>query len=244
MNLSQLQDGWQWYILNGQLNPLQAWISGGSPKERLEIYADAYEARLLEAMEKIFPCLEKQAGEERFYQYCVAYFKQCPSNHYSLAHIGHQFSEFLQRYNTMFAEIALFEWVIYQAVDAPNATPINQKMLMQIRPEKWSEMIFSLHPSVAIVSFKHDVPEIIKNKNKNKKNLYYRIWRKNLQVYYLPMTKTEYIFLRYIQDKLPFGLICEKLLDQADISEEKIVDYAVSCIMRWLSDEMIIATSV
>ncbi len=63
--------------------------------ERLEIYARAYYARLVECMEAEFPILARAVGEELFREFAVGYLECYPSRSYTLNHLGGRFAEYL-----------------------------------------------------------------------------------------------------------------------------------------------------
>jgi hypothetical protein len=67
------------------------------PDQRLGIYADAYMARLVEALEEDFPALSRHIGRRAFHRLCRAYLKCFPSRSWSLNPLGRRMPEFLPR---------------------------------------------------------------------------------------------------------------------------------------------------
>jgi hypothetical protein len=63
--------------------------------ERLEIYAYAYYARLLECLREEFPVLKHALGEELFNAFAAEYLEKYPSRSYTLFHLGLNFPRFL-----------------------------------------------------------------------------------------------------------------------------------------------------
>jgi hypothetical protein len=260
MQLSDLQQYFQDYIFNienensEKIKSAIAIPPADSISERLAIYADGYEGRLCDALEKIFPALKKSTSEELFYDWCCEYIYSCPSKFFSLSKIGDQFSLFLKNKDLLLqAEIAALELAIHSAIEAANAKVLTQKILENIPQDKWGEIIFESHPSVQINTAYHDVIDIYESLMKeNKKNaeIYevkvspntYRVWRKGIQVYYLKINNIENIFLGSIQQQLGFGEICEKLAEH--ISEEEVGNYALSQLLTWIQDEVITGVKV
>ena len=63
--------------------------------ERLEIYANAYYARLLECMRHEYPIMAQAMGEELFDEFSVQYLHAYPSRSYTLNDLGADFAAFL-----------------------------------------------------------------------------------------------------------------------------------------------------
>ena len=66
-----------------------------SSQRRLEVYANAYYARLLECLRDEYPALTKLLGEDTFNAFGFEYLQQHPSQSYTLADLGHAFPAFL-----------------------------------------------------------------------------------------------------------------------------------------------------
>ncbi|WP_417729715.1 putative DNA-binding domain-containing protein [Rosistilla oblonga] len=67
-------------------------------QQRIEVYANAYYARLLECLSEEFPALVKLLGEETFNAFAVEYLQFFPSQSYTLADLGANFHHFLSQY--------------------------------------------------------------------------------------------------------------------------------------------------
>jgi hypothetical protein len=64
--------------------------------ERLEVYANAYYARLLECLRDEFPALLHAAGEEVFDGLAFGYLQSYPSQSYTLSRLSRQFAQYLE----------------------------------------------------------------------------------------------------------------------------------------------------
>src|SRR5579862_7702349 len=64
--------------------------------ERLEVYANAYYARLLECLREEFPALLHAVGEEVFDGLTFGYLQAYPSTSYTLAELSGRFPRFLE----------------------------------------------------------------------------------------------------------------------------------------------------
>jgi len=63
--------------------------------ERLQIYANAYYARLLEVLSAEFPALTQAVGEEVFQGFAFGYLQDHPSQSYTLSDLGSHFPDYL-----------------------------------------------------------------------------------------------------------------------------------------------------
>ncbi len=63
--------------------------------QRLQIYADAYFARLLEVLRSEFPALAHALDEELFAEFVAGYLQAHPASSYTLSDLGAKFPEYL-----------------------------------------------------------------------------------------------------------------------------------------------------
>jgi len=249
-SLCDLQSHWKNYIFHQTLDLIQPDIVGENAQERLEIYSGAYEARLLEAMEKIFPFLTKFLGIDKFHDVAQNYLKLYPSTYFSIGRIGENFSVYLSNQKKiLLSDLAQLEWAISCAVDTADAMPLAQPDLQAIPQEEWGYIQFELHPSLQLLTLETDAINIYKkNKKLNKKSPqkntqnYCRVWRKGIQIFYQPLSQTEYFMINEVQQKKSFSDVCEALTNI--LSEDKVVNYALTQLIQWLKDELITGARV
>ena len=190
-------------------------------KDRLWIYLDAYQTRLIDALEKIFPITRAEMGEKKFYRQALKYIKLYPSEHYSLALLGRYFSQSLA---LPYRETAKIEWAVNIASDSPDCLNYyTRAQLEKIPHENWGDLIFVFHSSVTILST-------------------HRVWRKQRQVYTLTILPEEKLFLTSVQSGKTLGEACEILYTV--LPEASVVNYVIEQLLRWLEDEMIISAII
>ena len=76
-----------------------------NPNQRLNIYQNAYKARLTGALEAEFPCTRAVMGEELFRFISTIYIRKHPSSSYSLFHLCEHFPKFLDTNKPQLASI-------------------------------------------------------------------------------------------------------------------------------------------
>lgn len=258
--LHELQHNWKNYIFDPSLkmmDKIKPEISGESAEERLEIYGAAYEARLLETMEKIFPFLAEYQNQLEdsisFDEVVSEYLKKHPSHYYSIARIGENFSGYLKtdKNNILLSDLAQLEWAISFAVDSAdsaNGKVLTQADLSEVPQEKWGYLVFDLHPSVQLLIFESNALELYMKKHNaiintpDQKIYYCRVWRKGLQIYYQSIHESEYFMLKQIRERKTFSQLCESLSDK--LPEQEVVQYALARLMSWLTDEILTGATV
>lgn len=131
----------------------------------LDIYRNAYLARLVEALGSDFPKLRRIAGEATFDALARAYLRARPSRHRSVRWLGEALPDFLagtppyDRRPTL-AEMASFEWALAAAFDAADAEPQTVTSLAAMPPHAWGSLLLVAHPSARRLDLRTNVPEL------------------------------------------------------------------------------------
>lgn len=123
--------------------------------ERLEIYASAYYARLLECLREEFPAVVHAVGEETFNAFAIGYLQVYPSRSYTLANLGRDFPRYLAEtrpvdepetespsWPDFLIDLATLERTYSEVFDAPgveNQLLLQASDLAAISPEEWPQ---------------------------------------------------------------------------------------------------------
>jgi hypothetical protein len=111
------------------LHSAHAWLvedvvaaARASPVERLEVYANMYFYRLLEAVKHDFPKLALTLGEVALHNLVTDYLAACPSDSPSLRQLGRRLPAFLREHEVARArpwlvEVAALEWARVEVFD-------------------------------------------------------------------------------------------------------------------------------
>ncbi len=135
--------------------------------QRLEVYAHAYYARLIECLRGIFPVFAKTVGDEAFDQFALAYLQRFPSQSYTLNELGANFAPFLEETNPtrgtdalgfedFLTELAVVEWSIDRVFDGPGfegQEVVSPAMLEGLSPEAFWEAKLPTVPCLRVHSF-------------------------------------------------------------------------------------------
>ncbi|WDI45139.1 HvfC/BufC N-terminal domain-containing protein [Bremerella sp. P1] len=143
--------------------------------ERLEVYAHAYYARLVECLKSIYPLFAKTVGDELFDQFAIAYLQQHPSRSYTLNRLGDQFPDFLEEtsptrgtdqlgFEDFLVELAVAERTIDAIFDGPGVEQtdvLSPSELEGISPDQFAEATFQMVPCLRLHSFAFPVSDFI-----------------------------------------------------------------------------------
>ena len=104
-------------------------------QERLNIYANAYYARLVECLGECYPVFRRAVGQDVFNGFTFEYLQLYPSRSYTLDHLGDHFVRFLKEtrpdrtdsdgekgetnWPDFLIDLATLEWTIAQVFDGP-----------------------------------------------------------------------------------------------------------------------------
>src|SRR5271168_1686160 len=155
MQLRQLQFDMQRHLL-GEESGVIAGIVDAPPlpaADRLAIYRNAYQIRLIDALDDTYPILHALLGDEMFVALGEAFVAAHPSVHRSIRWYGSELADFLAHCppyeeQPILAELALLEWTLAEVFDAADARPLARAALSAVDPSAWSELIFEFHPSL------------------------------------------------------------------------------------------------
>jgi len=148
-------------------NQVRAWLQAGSVDcvTQLDVYANAYVLRLIEALRCNYPAICHALGDDDFAVMAKSYIEQHPSVHASIRWFGDALSVFLrdrQPYSQVpvLSELASFEWAIRHTIDAADADRLTVENLLSVPAETWGELQFDLHPSVTLLSLQWNAPQL------------------------------------------------------------------------------------
>lgn len=139
--------------------------------DRLQIYAEAYYARLLECLRSEFPALVHALGEQAFDGLAFGYLQQHPSSSYTLARLGEHFPGYLERtrppgestdWPQFLIDLAILERTYGEVFDGPGVE--GQKLLSTgelaaIPAERWADVHLRPVPCLRLLELQFPVHE-------------------------------------------------------------------------------------
>lgn len=132
---------------------------------RVDVYANAYFYRLLDALRELFPRLCALAGEAPFHNLVTDYLLAHPPSEPDLRHAGDALPDFVARHALyevapMARDVVRIEQALNHALDAPQGRSIERAALAIVAPTSWPDLTFELSPPTRLVRTEWDVAEV------------------------------------------------------------------------------------
>lgn len=128
--------------------------------ERVEIYADMYLWRLVDALREDYPKLALLLGDERFYALAEAYVREHPSTHHDLGRMGVHLAAFLRAHpgpgRPDLADLAALEWARSEVFFEVEVEPARPDALAALPPAQFLEVRLRLAPALRVLAVEHD----------------------------------------------------------------------------------------
>ena len=238
--LSKTQDAFQQFLLCGD-STIDSHVVG-----RLFIYGDAYRLRLIEALEHSFPVLRQLLGEAEFQAMAAKYVAAHESTYFNIRWYG---ENFLADGPPLLAEMARWEWAMAHAFDAADADPLLTSDLAEVAPEEWAELRFDWSPSVQVLVLEWNVPQLWKAVTEGGERpepslepATYLIWRRELQIYFRPLSPEEAAAVAASLAGHSFGELCVLLCEHLDESEAS--QHAAGYLRGWVESGLLVGAAL
>ena len=219
-----------------------------SSAERFEIYTEAYRLRLIEALSADYPALKDWLGDEGFDAMGRTYIDTSPSDQFSIRWFGRHLPRFLAE-TPPYAEqpaakdLAIFEWALSEAFDAPESALTDYQQLAAIEPAYWPSLKLCFHPSLRRIDLNCNAPQVWQASNHkeplpaftaNSESQTWIVWRQQLKLLFRSLSAQEAFTLDAFMQGQCFAEVCEGLCEWLD--EEQVVMKAAGFLQTWLRD--------
>lgn len=225
--LASLQHGFQDYILGRDDHALALVEStpGLSAGRRLDIYHNAYRARLTELLADTYERVAAYIGDDSFHGAALNFIEGHAPVARTLRNYGHEFPAFLAEYfphDPEVAELAGMDLRLRNAFDAADADVLRLSDLASVQPREWDTAVFALHPTASFQCFSWNTPAIWQSLNENippppaelsPRPVTWLFWRKELQPHFRSLSGEECTALRAIGEGRAFGPLCAMLAE-------------------------------
>lgn len=151
MSLEALQANFQAAILES-LSTVDAAIAhriGPDIEQRLDIYREAYGARLVGALRDLHGHAGTYLGDDDFTLLALEYAARHPSASTSLRDYGRSFAAWLEAHSphSPAGGLARLDLALRNAFDGPDATPVTLAALAGFPAAAWERATFTFHPT-------------------------------------------------------------------------------------------------
>lgn len=251
--LHRLQQRFQAYVLDGE-PAIAAQVAPGrlnNRERRLDIYFEAYRARLHDVLANDYEALRAVLGSDAFHALARAYIEAQPSAWRNVRWYGGQMPEFLDarapwNERPWLRELARFEWTLTLAFDAPDQTHLRFDSFGALPPEAWARVRFEVSASAHVLALRsnacglrmaHDagiaLPEIAWSEDA----VNWLIWRQDLGVHFRSLSPAEAAALRVVMAGASFPELCGELLDH--LPEDTVASQAAAYLRGWVDAQII-----
>lgn len=258
-SLADIQEAFQRFLLKGD-STIAAHIVGTDrvPVDvRLGIYKGAYRSRLIDALKSSFPVLASLLGESDFETLGSRYVDTHESTFFSIQHYGGALAQFLAsdpEYSgaPLLAELARWEWAMETAFFAADAQSVATDALAQVPLESWAELRFDWSPSIQLLDLEWNVPALWQAMTESVAErpepsfssppVTWLIWRRDLQIYFRPLSAEEAVAVAASRAGQSFGELCAALCDP--LEETAAAQQAAGFLRDWVESGLIVRTSI
>ncbi|MDP9090090.1 MAG: DNA-binding domain-containing protein [Pseudomonadota bacterium] len=255
MPLRQLQRDMQRHLLGYDSGVTSAIVNAPplAAAERLAIYRNAYQVRLIDALHETYPVLHGVLGDEMWVELGRAFVAAHPSVFRSIRWYGREMAQFVGAnppYNDepILSEVALLEWTLSEVFDAPDAEPLQRTALAAVEPAAWSKLNFHFHPSLRRLELTWNTATVWKAMSADETPprpaagaaaIPWLLWRRDLQNYFRSMDGVEAAALDAAISGRNFGEICEAMSDL--LPDAEIPPTAAALLGTWADSGLIVA---
>jgi hypothetical protein len=240
---------------------LAAWLRGDARAPaalRLDVYANAYFARLLGVLREDFPALAAALGELAFHDLVTAYLIACPPGSFTLRDAGERLPAFLSAGSAeaaffrvrwpYAADLARFEWALVDAFDAPDAPALRREELAALSPGGWDGLALSLHPASALFALDWPVERLREAFDEGsplplegfpQRPTRLLVSRSGDWVRFRALEADEAALLDAVARGSRFGLLCGRLAER--VPEAEAAPRAAALLTRWTLDGVLAA---
>ncbi|MGB5261615.1 MAG: DNA-binding domain-containing protein [Gammaproteobacteria bacterium] len=218
---------------------------------RLNIYRNAYQIRLKQALETDHEMLGIYLGDDLFEVMANGYIGKHPSGFTSLRNYGEQLPEYLKQAepfneHPIISELALFERRLLDVFDAADAKRAPLSALREIPPDDWPGMKLRFHPSTelfvagwnSIESWKALKAGQEPPAAQSQGHAYWLLWRgDDLLSEFRPIDEDEYLLLSLAIEGHSFAAMCESLLSRHN--EDRVSAISLDYLSRWFEQGII-----
>ncbi len=209
---------------------------GVSQRRRLEVYANAYRIRIVDAIAAEQPKIAVALGRPRFEELCRRYLAAHPTSRPSLRDAAQHLPRFLDdggfpEGQPWLADLARLERARTEAFDGPEAAPLQREHLAEIPPEDIAFLQLPLVPTaqlVTMITIADEVLTAIENEQPipeapaETRPRTVLVWRREITVYHRTLADDEAQVVRALAGGATFGEACEILVEQEEPAQRAL----------------------
>jgi Putative DNA-binding domain len=193
--------------------------------ERIEVYANAYYARLLECLRDEFPALFHALGEEIFDGLAFGYLQAYPSTSYTLTNLGRHFVQFLEEtrpidegeegpsWPDFMIDLARLERTYGEIFDGPGSERLKlleAEEIQRIQSDEWPSARLMPVPCLRLLCLRYPVQEYATGVRKKEDPPL-----PDPQPTWLAVSRINYVVRRWTLSQIQYDLLAALIAGQA-----------------------------
>jgi hypothetical protein len=238
----------------------------GLEARRVDIYRNAYRARLVDALRETFPRTARWVGDAAFAQAAAHHVISFPPSSWTLDAVGEGFEQTLAMLfanDPEVSELAWLEWAMHLCFVSYDATPLDAAgftgVTVGFEDDDWVNMRLRFMPGTQQADVAHRIDtlwralaETAEDTNgsnealsvdfSSDERLACIVWRQAFTPALLPVSAIEGRALALMLEDAGYGELCEMLVDE--LGEEAAANEAGAMLGRWLNHGMIVGVSL
>lgn len=229
--------------------------AGWTPRHAagLNIYRNAYRARLVDALRETYERTARWVGEDAFRAAAAHHVIKTPPNSWTLDHVAEGFVEVLQEVfagDPEVAELAWLEWAMHRAFVAADIAPLDAARFADgstgFGEEEWAGLKLNFVPSLHLAVMSHDAgglwnalaaDEFVAPDYALPAPVSMIVWREDLRPTFMPIGDAEGYGLGEMMRGASYGEMVDSLAGK--IGDEDAVMQAGAMLGRWLGNGLI-----
>jgi hypothetical protein len=215
--------------------------------ERVQIYADMYLWRLVDALREDYPKLATLLGDAAFYALAEGYVREHPSRHPDLGQLGRHLPGYLRehpdRARLDLGDLAALEWARSEVFFEAEVLPVRQEALAGLAPDEFVEVRLRLVPALRVVVVEHDAAGLWRALEHGEPApppapgiQAIVVWREGFEVFHTALDLEEATALAAAASGDPLARVCAAFAGQ-----ERAASAAFAAIVGWFDEGWIAA---
>ena len=218
-----------------------------SAEARVDIYANMYFYRILDALKEDFPATLAVLGADNFHNLVTGYLLEYPPREPSLYYCGRYLAEYLSdhplREQTPFVtDLAALERAIVEVFQGRDAEALAPEALRAIAPADWPAMKLMLQPAAQLLALDWRVSDLARAVEDDRpwnppehRAVKVLVWRQGTRVFHRELEAVEAEALEAIVRGESFAEICDRVAAR----DHDPVAAVNRMLARWLSDGLL-----
>jgi hypothetical protein len=160
--LLEVQNALRKSLLDRADGEAAAMLAPHVPPDRLDIYRNTFLTGVSKALRLSYPAVHRLVGDDFFAAAADIFIARHPPRSAYLDQYGAEFPGFLDQFPpaatlAYLADVARLEWVVSQAIHAPDREALTLTQLAALTPQDQSRVCFAPHPSIGLLRVSYPV---------------------------------------------------------------------------------------